>query len=661
MELQSLKSSLLANISLGLSVLALPGLAFSHETHVESVAFETSGGQETLLIKWSEPTEFSVREFSSAGQLILRLDGAHLDEQFVNQLENNNPALTMQNVRVNEVSSELGNPIVQLRMSMNPWSQYTVTETATFLKIQPIKQAPQPVASQSEIITLSNEDIEALGFGSSEAPSTGAGQAADPSTAPTTAFYVPPDLTQEEREVGVLESDFGMASTFAMFDRSVNLDFKDAELENVVRSIATKLKLNLVLMPGDLKGRVTVSLNNVRLGDAFNAMLRSNDLAYKVEKGGIVRIVPRSEVQVSEKETVTQSIAINWVNAADLITIISPFISDEGQISSHDQSNTIIVSDVPEKVSEVQTLIQRLDVPEKQVRMEVRLVDMTESAFRGLGFQNSYNSQEADSVLLLDGDGNAGDTPEAVAKTVGSIGGTTAVGSGLDFSQNTNFSVFGNKYRLNTRLTALEQRSEAVTLATPTIVTLNNIASSIEIKRQIPYRDAVNSAQGSVSTIRFQDVGTKIDITPRITNNGYIVMDITPEQKILVQIDTATGTPVIDERLAQTTVIAKDEETVMLGGLRQFEAVNSEDGVPWFMKIPVIDFLFQTTENRQNKTELVLFVTPNIIKDPEPTAYERALYDKIDYNWELPDYYFDSVSIRQSKAELNDPYTKVLD
>lgn len=657
MELQSLKSSLLAKVSLGLSALALPGIAFSHGIHIESLAYETSGGQDALLINWSEPTEFSVREFSSAGQLIMRFEGAHLSENFINHAPEATTPTALKDIRVNEVASESGESIVQLRMQLSPWSEYTVTETPTALRIQPIALKSAPQADSADVITLSNDDIAALGFGSSAAPKSGAGQSA--SNAPAPAFYIPPDLTSDERKVGIMESDFGMANTIAMFDRTVNLDFKDAELENVVRSIASKLKLNLVLMPGDLKGRVTVSLNNVRLGDAFDAMLRSNDLAYKIEKGGIVRIVPRKEVQVSDVETVTQSVSVNWVAAADLTKLLASFLSEAGSMQAHDQSNTIIISDVPEKVSEIQALIQRLDVPEKQVRMEVRLVDMTNSAFRGLGFSNSFSAQETLSLNTIDGaTGEVSGDKISVPKTFGGVGGVVASGSGLDITQNSTMDILGRQYNLNSRLTALEQRSEAVTLASPTIVTLNNISASIEIKRQIPYRDAQNTAQGSVSTIRFSDVGTLVQITPRITNNGYIVMDIEPEQKILVQIDTATGTPVIDERIAKTSVIAKDEETIMLGGLRQFEAVNSEDGVPWFMKIPVLDILFQTTENRQNKTELVLFVTPNIIKDPEPSAYERAIYDKIDYNWELPDYYFDSVAIQSSTAGRNEPYSK---
>ncbi len=646
---------------LALCTLANPMAAAAHHVHVDSVSFDTDGGKEKLVLHWSQPVAFEVQEFSSAGQLLVRLEGAHLVDGFQNtQLQSTSGFA--QGIRVNEFTTASGEPGVQLRFTLSPWGGYSVVETPEGLVIEPQKSSSAPSTasvtvtsgSQPEVITLSNEDIEKYGFGSSKAPVTGAGQV----PAEALPFYVPPDLSSQERTKGLLETDLGMIATQELFNRNVNLDFKDAQLENVIRTIANKLRLNLILMPGDITGRVTVSLSNVTLGDAFDAMLRANDLAYKIEKGGIVRVVPRKEVQVSEKETLTQSVAINWVDAGELAGILQSFVSEEGSIQAHTQSNTIVINDVPEKVSELQSLIQRLDVPEKQVRMEVRLVDMTQAAFRGLGFSNQIASRNVDTIVEVDGDGILGDTPQLTPQNITSVGGNVDATGGLDINQRSTMNLFGNIYEFESRLTALERRNEAVTLAAPLIVSLNNITSSIEIKRQIPYRDATNTAQGSVATIRFQDIGTRIEITPRITNNGYVVMDILPEQKILVGTDNSTGTPIIDERLAETSVIAKDEETVMIGGLRQFEASNSETGVPWFMKIPVLDFFFQTTTNSQNKTELVVFVTPTIVKDPEPTPYERAIYDKIDYNWELPDYFFDSVEIQSAPDEANNPYIK---
>jgi len=148
-----------------------------------------------------------------------------------------------------------------------------------------------------------------------------------------------------------------------------------------------------------------------------------------------------------------------------------------------------------------------------------------------------------------------------------------------------------------------------------------------------------------------------VEVLPRITNNGFVVMSIQPEQ-ILDTGRREFGTPVTDERNLTSSVLVKDEQTIALGGLREFDASNSEDGVPYLMRLPVLSWLFKNQSNTQRKTELYLFVTPRIIKDPNPTLYQRSLYDKIDYNWDLPDWYFDEVRPRNAPGGGTDPNRK---
>ncbi|MCC5875361.1 MAG: hypothetical protein JJU11_03980, partial [Candidatus Sumerlaeia bacterium] len=171
-----------------------------------------------------------------------------------------------------------------------------------------------------------------------------------------------------------------------------------------------------------------------------------------------------------------------------------------------------------------------------------------------------------------------------------------------------------------------------------------------EIQRQIPYVSAVNTDQGSVGTVEFKEVGTTVEVTPRITNNGYVIMQVKPSQ-IIDTGDRPQGVPITDERRVDASVIVKDETTIALGGLRQFESTSSEAGVPYLLRVPVISWLFKNQSNAQNRTELYLFVTPHIVKDPTPTLYQQSLYDKLDHNWDLPDYFFDDVVARRAPGE----------
>lgn len=625
---------------------------------IDSWDLQKTENQERIRVRWNEPAPVEIEEFPAARQVVVRIPGARLATADVPALDLENSSL-LRRARIQPIALSDGRDGVQITLTMTEWRQLSTVATPRWLSISFAGQTT-PGAPR---LLLSNEDIEAFAgetYGSQRAPATGAGAANEPGAEPFASFWVPPDLTETER-ARAAGADIGLLQTNELMDRFVDLDFKDAELQNLIRSIARKLNLNIIMTPGQVRGRVTVSLANVRLGDALDAILKANDLSYKIDPGGIVRIVPRSEVRGSDKELVMRSIAINWVDAGEVARIIKPFLSGDGQVEYSLESNQLIVKDVPEVVGEIQGLVAGLDVPEKQVRMEVRLVDMTENAGRSLGFRSNWTNQSTEVVRTATGANGAVGDPITVVENLATIGQVPTAATALDVIHHEDLSIFGESFRIRAQLKAHEDRGEAVTLANPIILSLNNQMAEIDINRKIPYQDAVNSTQGSVATVKFQDVGTRVELTPRITNNGFVTMQIATEQKIdkgRANLPNSGEIPIVDERYATTSVTVKDEQTIALGGLRQFEAVTSESGVPWFMRMPVLGWLFKSQQNNMNKLEMYLFVTPHIVKDPEPSVFEMGLYEKIDYNWDLPDFYFDEMRARKGPAELNDPRVK---
>lgn len=195
----------------------------------------------------------------------------------------------------------------------------------------------------------------------------------------------------------------------------------------------------------------------------------------------------------------------------------------------------------------------------------------------------------------------------------------------------------------------MENRNEIVVLANPKVITLNNVPATIDITENLPYTEGVISDQGQFVTeeVEFEETGIKMTVTPNITNNGYVRMTIEPEQRILRRyVATRYGVvPQIDTRKSLTNVIVKDEDTVVVGGLRKMQRSNDVTGVPWFHRIPLFGWLFKDTANTAEKLELIIFVTPHIIKEPMLTAEEQFRYEQIDYDWELPDYFYDEVKI----------------
>jgi type IV pilus assembly protein PilQ len=537
--------------------------------------------------------------------------------------------------------------------------------------------------------------VDLSSFGSAQAPATGAGQGT------VTQFWVPPQVEDSASDPG---ADAGMIATLTTLDRRIDLtDFQGAPLEDVIRTIAKQLNLNILMDPGSLPGTVTMELYNVKLSEALDALLKLKGRGYVVERGGIVRIVDRKSLRSDEDDITIQvaAIAINWINVDDLEQVLQPFTSGRtgaggggggstrGIVAS-EHSNTLVIRDTPEKVSEIQDIIRQLDVPVKSVKMEVRLVDMTEAAARS--FESNIDVARDQDISRITGlTRNPGNFAPAFQTTAdsGTNGLIDSIISGANINASldqaigaasansvpmvspelyslspTNFSIsnifeptiFGQEYRVSATLDMLETRNEAITLAAPVILSLDNQEANIEITRSVPYRQAQNTDQGSVATISFIDVGTIVNIRPRITNNGFVTMLIEPETSILTGF-SADNVPIVDTRTAVSTVTVRDEEILAFGGLRQFDSTKSESGVPWLLRAPVIGWLFKgSLSDEQRKTELFFFVKPSIVKDPVPTAYEQGMFEKINYNWELPDYYFDEVTPRDAPGENPDPF-----
>jgi type IV pilus secretin PilQ/predicted competence protein len=535
---------------------------------------------------------------------------------------------------------------VQLTLELARGADFTVktTDAEVRIDVQPARPAAALApASSTQPIRIRNDDLDAMQLAEGTIIVTQpAGQDPAPDVLKGFLFYTPQAIpkaaptTEEEREELLSQE---------IFQRRVWLNYKDEDLQNVIRSLAHHANLNIILTKDQVRGTVTLKLTNVRLGVALDAILKTNNLAYIVEQGGIVRIVPLSQVRTEKIELRTEYIPINWVKAANVANTLKPFLSEKGNMKSDDDANGLIITDTPEKVTQLSKLIEKMDVPEKQVMIEARLVDMSEEAQRNMGIDWTLRR-----VTGFDGSGNP------VYGDQISIQESSRARNTISTSGNT-LGFFGNDYDLGATLDFFEQRSLATVLANPRVVTLNNITAKINIKRMIPYISAQQTGQNQIGTVEFKETGVILEVTPNVTNNGYVRMTLKPEQKVRKgDFPSAQGfIPIVDERTVESNVIIKDEESVALGGLRQIENSTAESGVPWLLRIPVLGWFFKQEKTTHSKTELILFVTPHIVKDPSLTPAELQWYEKIDYNWDLPDYFYDEIKLRsappQAKSE----------
>jgi len=508
--------------------------------------------------------------------------------------------------------------------------------------------------------------------------------------------------TEKEKITGGRGYEFVDLSQ-TIFQKPVSLTFKDADLQNAVRILARHAGLNIVMSPADVKGRLTVELNNVPVGAALASILRTNNLELIREAGGIYRVVPSRLVRREHVvQQMTVHVQLNWVPAADVKKILDPII--DGDISADTLGNSLIITDTPIKIEEIANVIEKIDRPEKQVMLEARLVEMNVNLSRALGinwdltrldrdisYEALHLPKEVQQVIdqvpniptVVGYDPVSGapivHTPPPTdivqniknfqtnplsrapaniqaalggqgADTLGVYGPLAALPGGASWAFGRKVSIFGQEFQLSALLEAAEQANLAKVLAAPRVVTVNNQPATINILRRIPYSSTVVGAGGAQSiTYDYEDVGIEMTITPNITNNDYVRMKIEPRQKIFVS-QVGTGRPTIDERYSQTNVIVKDEGTAVIAGLRQQEFNKTANGVPWMREIPIIGWAFKSKDYRNLKTDLIAFVTPHIVKEEHMiTPEEQDRYNEIDVQWDLPDYFFDDVKYDLSK------------
>lgn len=415
-------------------------------------------------------------------------------------------------------------------------------------------------------------------------------------------------------------------------------------LEDVIRILAERAQLNFVVAEGVLKGNVTLRMRDVPLGTVLNSLLSSHDLVLIKDGPNVLRIVPRGLVQGGNAfETKTRSKVLNWIPAGNLKDTVSQ-LSKTANVQVDSASNTIFVTDAPASIDLIMDIIDQLDIPPRQVQVDSFVVEVLNED--SLKKHANVRIQQKNEWLA----GVASPDyipPQRFFDAVAGVG--TLNGGGI-------VNIFGSEYDIRGTLQWAEDQRIAKILANPNIVTLDNQKATIDIITKVPYVEAQQGVGGSGTTanaVKFEDTGIKLDVTPQITNNGYVRLNIMPEQKVKTGDFQNNGSPVpiIATRKAATTVIVKDEDTVVIGGLSQLQNDKTNKGVPWLRKAPVFGQLFDDSSKYMSKNKLAVFVTPRIVKTTGIPKTNSSDPQEIKNCWDLPDYFYDDSLL--NRAENN--------
>ncbi len=373
----------------------------------------------------------------------------------------------------------------------------------------------------------------------------------------------------------------------------VSLSFTNADLRNVLNGLAKTYGLNLVA-DDKVKGTVNLTLKGVTLEEALQQILRLNGFTFLLE-GSILKVVSMEEGMVTELLT------LNFIQPDTALEFLKTEASETGVMKVDETQNGILVSDRISKLELMKKIIQNIDVPPQQVLIQARLLDVTHTDLDNLGLKLSSVSFDVplranlQQNLLALSSGSLDISGPSSDLTTDTITATIAKGSET----------------MTVTLDALIRDKRVKVLASPTVATLNNVEAKITIGEKFPIKETTQTTTGTLQTTRFVDIGITLRVTPKINRAGFIQMQIHPEVSSVAS--TIDAGPRITTREADTTVIIKERESVVIAGLIKEEETAVRDRIPVLGHIPWLGILFQNRSKTYEQKELVIVITPYLM------------------------------------------------
>ncbi|MEM7400714.1 MAG: type IV pilus secretin PilQ [Pseudomonadota bacterium] len=433
-----------------------------------------------------------------------------------------------------------------------------------------------------------------------------------------------PEEVVEQRKKDVFEGE------------RLSLNFQDIEVRSVLQLIADFTNLNMVVSDA-VSGNLTLRLKNVPWDQALDIILKTKGLG-KRENGNVIYVAPSEEIAAREKleleaQQQVQELAplrsefmqVNYARASELATLLkssdNTLLSERGNVTVDERTNNLLVQDTALKLDEIRRLVERLDVPVKQVLIESRIVVASDDFSKSLGVR--FGVTNRDNRLVGDDDDDV---------LSGSLEATTDALNGDDLELadrlNVNLPAAGATgsiglalaklplgLLLELELSAAQAESRAEVISTPRVIASNQTTARIEQGTEIPFQSATSSG---ATDVEFKKAVLSLEVTPQITPDDRVSMKlIVTNDSVGEQVPSGFGgfIPSIDTNEVETDVLVDNGQTIVLGGVYQQDKSNSISRVPFFGDLPFVGVLFRNTASENNKSELLVFITPKIINE----------------------------------------------
>jgi type IV pilus assembly protein PilQ len=428
----------------------------------------------------------------------------------------------------------------------------------------------------------------------------------------------------------------------------VSVDFLDTPIEDVIKTLAEQANIDVIKSP-EVVGNVTAKLTDVPLKEALDNILAAHNFGY-VATENMIRITTAEQIAARPVKYVSKIYRITYADVIEVEKALKKFISDNGSLSSNPGTSNVIVTDTESKIKAIDTFIQEIDRKTSQILVEARIYDIKSKDRLDLGVEwqvgrdtvYGVGSSGTDNTGLMTGIGTNPTSGPTEPFLSGIFDGTIA--ETQDTTAAIRFGWLNSSLDIDMLIKAQKENVNAKLLANPRVLVLDNEEAQIKIITEIPYQK-LNQGGGTTvafGTTEFREVGVTLSVIPHLTRDGMVRLQLKPEFSVQtgsVNVGSSNENypqPVIDTREATTTLLIRDGQTVVLGGLRKKEVNHQLDKVPLLGDLPLLGNLFKFEAEDTVVSELVVFITPRIIDEPALNETEQKQYEVTVFDGPVP-------------------------
>ena len=605
------------------AVPAPPVAAVKPTGKVTRVDLQSVRGRQQILIRTTGQVTYRVSESTDPLSLSIDVNGAAIQPAASRSVDLRQVSSPLSRLQASQYQTE-PEQVVRVTADLREAVRYDVRQTPSAIVVEFLHQ-PRPIGGPAPV----------------------------PVIGPAGAAGIPPSTAAPIQTAAAAVAASAPQPALPGTGR-LSMDFKDADINNLLRIIAEVSGMNVVA-GGDVGGKVTVRLVNVDWQQALDVILKINGLGYEID-GNIIRVAPQAKLaaeqqareaarareqkaredalkaerdqqkqQKQEEPLLDEVIPVNYAKAGDVVKNLDRLKTPgrpDASIVVDDRTNKLVIRETAASLARMKELLRELDRPTPQVLIEARLVEATRNFSQSMGIEWGFNAnaqmaslQQPPVSIFSNAVGTpltvpaAGTVPLPLAISMPAASPTAAVGVIAN-------ALFSNRLALGARISAGEQEGKARTLSAPKVATLDNQEAEIKQGQQVPYTTVDSSGR---TVIAFQDAFIRLKVTPHITNDRRISMKVEAERSFPGDVVNYTGGFVfpINTRKATTNVLVGNGSTIVIGGLLQTDERFNESRVPWLGKVPMLSWLFKsTTIGPENKIELLIFLTPTILEEP---------------------------------------------